>query len=288
MGIYEHKPERFLAELCKHSEEEPPREVAHAYCAGYECGDWRAKQFAGHLIEWLPDYALIEDELREINHANSYIKLQQAAVRVYTSEKYTSRGEVGEIALHAICREFFGTIPISQRVYYKSASNDVVKGFDLVHARFINGDDIEIWLGESKLYKDDTDAVVSAIASVAEHLDKGFLTEQKLLLGPQIPRTTPNYNKLLKLFKSQTSLDDLLSSAVFVIGVLCTSDAASKASMADDAYKNAVNNELARLFEKVKKSGLCGKVKILFIYVPLADKTTLIDAFDNKLKGLQC
>ena len=144
MTIYHTKPNRVLKDLHAHAESNPGEGI---YCAGFEFDHWRCIPFANHLIEWLPEYALPEEEL-SVTHGNMYVKLQQAAVRVYTSEKYERRGEVGEIALHAVCRDFFGTIPISSRVFYKSASNDVVKAFDLVHARFPNNDVMEIWLGE--------------------------------------------------------------------------------------------------------------------------------------------
>ncbi len=148
MSVYDTKPERFLQRL--HSKDGNP--APRLYCAGFEFDTWRCQQFAFHLAEWLPDYALPEDELR-MDHGNVLLKLNQAAIRVYTSAKYASRGEAGEIALHAICRDFFDTIPISPRVFYKSASNDVVKAFDLVHVRFPKDGSIQIWLGESKLYK---------------------------------------------------------------------------------------------------------------------------------------
>jgi Cap4 SAVED domain len=122
----------------------------------------RCRQFADHLIEWLPEYALLEEELR-VHHGNIFVKLQQAAVRVYTSDKHQNRGEIGEIALHAICRDFFGTIPISPRVFYKSSSNDVVKAFDMVHAYFPAGKGVELWLGESKLYGDADAAIRDAM-----------------------------------------------------------------------------------------------------------------------------
>jgi hypothetical protein len=130
VGVYDQKPVRFLERLHHKSETNSAWSVC---CAGFELSVWRCKQFADHLIEWLPEYALLEDELR-VHHGNIFVKLKQAAVRVYTSDKYESRGEAGEIALHAICREFFGTIPISPRVFYKSSSNDVIKAFDMVHA----------------------------------------------------------------------------------------------------------------------------------------------------------
>jgi hypothetical protein len=115
---YDTKPDRFLKDLHVHAASNPGEGI---YCAGFELDQWRCSAFANHLIEWLPEYALPEDEL-SVTHGNMYVKLQQAAARVYTSKKYGQRGEAGEIALHAICRDFFGTIPISSRVFYKSAS----------------------------------------------------------------------------------------------------------------------------------------------------------------------
>jgi hypothetical protein len=216
---YNTKPDRFLKGLHFQAASNPADGI---YCAGFELSRWRCSGFANHLIEWLPEYALPEEEL-SVTHGNMYVKLQQAAIRVYTSEKYKQRGEAGEIALHAICRDFFGTIPISSRVFYKSASNDVVKAFDLVHARFPKDETLEVWLGESKLYENGSDAVASAIASVRSHIEQGFLQNQKLILGPQIPKSTPHYEKISAIFKSQTSLDSLLSSSIFVIGIFCDS-----------------------------------------------------------------
>jgi len=221
MSVYRFKPERFLSRLHSVTDKNP---AADLFCAGFELGEWRCQPFAYHLIEWLPDYALAEDEL-QTHHGNAFVKLRQAALRVYTSQKYELRGEAGEIALHAICREFFNTVPISPRVFYKSTSNDVVKSFDLVHAQFPAGSKFQIWLGESKLYSASKPAISAAISSVKDHIRKGFLTNQKLILGPQIPKSTPHYAAIMEIFKTQTSIDKFLAASVFVIGILSDSSA---------------------------------------------------------------
>jgi hypothetical protein len=100
LSVYDKKPARFLEQIYLNDDQNPRCGIC---CAGFEMEAWRCKPFANHLIEWLPEYALPEDEL-SIDHGNMYVKLQQAAVRVYTSKKYEKRGEAGEIALHAICR----------------------------------------------------------------------------------------------------------------------------------------------------------------------------------------
>lgn len=76
MSVYDDKPERFLAKL--------PVSVGEnieVYCAGFQQEAWRCVDFAFHLAEWLPEYALPEDELRT-HHGNLLMKLHQAAIRV--------------------------------------------------------------------------------------------------------------------------------------------------------------------------------------------------------------
>ena len=283
MSVYDNKPERFLDHL--HTAE-VLNLSSGLLCAGYEANKWRCKQFAFHLAEWLPDYALPEEEL-QVNHANSLLKLHQAAIRVYTSPKYEKRGEAGEIALHAVCRDFFGTIPISPRVFYKSASNDPVKAFDMVHARLPEGKPVEIWLGESKLYQNGASAISEAIASITAHIDAGFLTNEKMLIGPQIPKSTPGYEEISALFKKGASLDLLLSSAVFAIGILCDSISAKQAKKRDERYIAGAVAELNSLAKSLADRGSTATLRFVLIYVPLAGKKELVEAFDAKLKALQ-
>ena len=236
-------------------------------------------------MEWIADYALKEDELR-VSHTNMYIRLREAAARIYRSENYKARGEIGEITLHAICRDFFDTIPFAPRVFYLTASNDVVKSFDMVHVRYVDDGSLELWLGEAKFYKDAADAINSAVTSVEAHIKQGFLNNEKLLLGPQISKEIPRYQEIRDLFSAQTSLDDLFQAAVFPILIASNSKAVTCHGETSDAYITEVVQELVALEEKVIASGLAQKIKILLIYVPLASKEALAASFDERLKGI--
>jgi hypothetical protein len=156
-----------------------------------------------------------------------------------------------------------------------------------VHARFPKAGGVELWLGESKLYSDTKDAIAEALKSVTEHLHQGFLKEQKLLLGPQIPKTTPRYNELMELFEPQTSLDKFIAAGVFVIGIMSNSVACGSAKIIDDAYKAALETEFAVLKQRLEKSGITKNIRVVLLYVPLANKDKFVTAFDAKLKGLQ-
>lgn len=236
-------------------------------------------------MEWIADYALKEDELR-VDHGNMYVRLREAAARIYTSGKYQSRGEVGEILLHAICRDFFETIPFAPRVFYLTASNDVVKSFDLVHVRYTPQGKFELWLGEAKFYANADEAILSALASISAHIDAGFLKNQKLLLGPQVSKDVPRYQEIRELLSVQTSLDKLFESAVFPVCIACDSDSAASSTGHDGTYSGAVQGELDKMVKRIVASGLTQKIRLLLLYVPLGSKSELATAFDKRLKGV--
>jgi hypothetical protein len=280
--VYDNKPARLLAQLSVDLAENPQN---GSYCAGFECQVWRCEPLADHLMEWLADYALREEELR-VSHTNMYVRLKEAAARVYSTDSYTTRGEVGEILLHAICRDFFGTIPFAPRVFYLTSSNDVVKSFDMVHVRYLDDNSFELWLGEAKFYEDGAAAIKAAIASVKTHIDQGFLNHEKLVLGPQVSSAIPRYREIRELLSVQTSLDSLFDAAVFPICIACDSEATAGSASSSESYAQAVVEELSKLQARLVASGLTQLIRVMLIYVPLASKTALAKAFDDRLKGV--
>jgi hypothetical protein len=281
MNVYDNTPARLLLQL--HSEATPWQH--DSFCAGFEISQWRCSALADHIIEWLPDYALKEDELN-VNHGNIYVRLKEAAARVYSTKEYNKRGELGEITLHAICRDYFKTIPLAPRVFYKTASNDVVKSFDMAHVRYVDDSTFEIWLGESKFYKSGASAISAAIKSVKEHIDAGFLKREKFILGPQISLSLPNAEKIRKLLASQTSIDALFQNAVFPVCIVCDSDAVKTHKNHTAEYIESVYSELAELRDRLDQSALPSKIKMHLIYVPLESKDKVAKAFDKRLKSL--
>jgi hypothetical protein len=259
---YDDKPTRLLTQLSVDLTGNPG---LGCFCAGFELQAWRCDSLANHLIEWIADYALKEDELR-VHHGNMYVRLKEAAARVYTSENYKKRGEVGEIILHAICRDHFGTIPFAPRVFYLTSSNDVVKSFDMVHVRYLTGKTFELWLGEAKFYEDGREAIHAAIASVEAHIQQGFLKNEKLLLGPQISKSIPLYQEIRNLLSVQTSLDELFKAAVFPVCIACDSKITAAGDAICDAYTDGIKDELAELAAKVQASGLPEKIKVMLFY----------------------
>lgn len=261
--------------------------IARSYCAGFEFSEWRCTGLADNLIEWIIDYALKSDELRDTNHTNSFIRLKQAASRVYTTENYQRRGEIGEITAHAICRTYFATIPIAARVNYLSSSNDPVKAFDLVHVRYIENEKIELWLGEAKFFQDRNQAIQDAIRSITGHISAGFLRNEKLLLGPQVSNDIPHSHKIKNLLSAESSLDELIRNAIFPVFIMANSNATSIHTEFCDEYKRLVGEEILKLWTHLSEADFIDKIRVMLIYVPLQDKIRLAREFDNRLKNLQ-
>ena len=283
MTAYTNVPDRLLTCLYDSNSDSQSQAL---YCAGFDLQEWRCNAFADHIMEWLADYALVEDELK-VSHTNMYVRLREAAARIYTSDKYQKRGELGEIVLHAICRDFFETIPLAPRVFYLTASNDVVKSFDIAHVRYLNGGAFELWLGEAKFFQDAGEAMTSAIESVKAHIDAGFLKNEKLLLGPQISKSIPNYDGIRALFSPNAPIDKLFQTAAFPILIAADSKAVANGTSQDAPYIASARAELTKLETKLKASGLREKIRILLIYLPVKSKDDLAVAFDKRWKGLQ-
>lgn len=285
MGVYDKKPDPFLIRISVLPGDKPRLDLS---CAGYDGGKWRGKGLANYLMSWLPDYALNDEQLQHFTHASGWTQFREAAARIYTTKYADKRGEIGEISLHAICRQHFNTVPLVPRVFYLTGTNELVKGFDLVHYRNPHPKQpIELWLGESKFYKNRSTAIADAIASLRKHIDHGFLKNDKLLIGPQIPHSTPRYEDIRAIFRDNTPIDDLKARAVFPIGIFAESPAVKSKTNHDAAYFSAINAELSALSASVVQSGLTAEIQILLIYVPLLSKSEIIKHFDSKLKAIQ-
>ncbi len=245
---------------------------------------WRYQNLAAHLTDWLPDFAIRHDDLpKKIETTTEYRKLTEiAAARVYDTNKTASRGEIGELMLHAICRQFSGTFPTVSKVYYKTSSNDVVKGFDLVHTRYnAKRKELQLWLGEAKFYKDGSRAVRDAIKSITQHLDAGFLNSEKILLGGKISKDTPGYSKLEWLFEKDTPLDDIFDR--LVIPILIAYDSEHTLSYKDDKSYDALAIAETTKFQQQFKKKIPSSISFYCFYVPMNSKANLIKAFDRRL-----
>lgn len=266
-----------------------------ALCAGFERGQWRNEQLADHMMEWLPEFALEYSELNEIGHANALRMTKKAAKIVYQTEKYGLRGEFGELLLHIAIRQVYETLPAVSKIYYKSAVNETVKGFDAVHV-VRKDNDLELWIGETKFYENITRAIYDVSKEIIDHLETDYLRSEFILIKNKIDLSWPEAEKLKKLLHENTSLDEVFNKACIPILLTYDSDVVGFSGEYNDEYRERIRNELINAYVRLRDkidSGYKDRFTQDFpltahvILVPLKEKKKLIAALDQRLKALQ-
>lgn len=277
-------PTRLPAPLLKRIVDREERPRALALCPDFEMGSWRHKKLAEHLFDWLPEVALRPHE-REALLYEPNKTLAHACRRLFDTDDPSKRGEVGELLLHAACRQEFKTAPAVTRLFYKMRSNDSVTSIDVVHVLY-NPDDrqLELWMGEAKLYDSVQDARYKALESIKPLWNPEFLTEMKALIGPKIEEGTPHDAELAWLFEDETSLDKIVSRIVIPICIAADFEPTMAASIRDNDYLKHVEDELDAA-RKYFEDRVPSNVQFVVIFVPLDCKEKLENAINDRVKS---
>jgi hypothetical protein len=259
----------------------------HGLCIGYERKQWRIDQFVDHIVEWLPEFALSHEECKSLNHANAFRSIRLAARTVYKTKKFANRGEFGELFLHAAIRQIYDSLPAISKIYYKTAVNDTVKGFDAVH---VVGPphEMELWLGEAKFFKNVRRAITAVMSELNKHTNSDYLRDEFMLLTGKIDNSWPHADNLKKLLSPNTSLDAVFKRVC--IPVLLTYDSPCLAAHTEisaaytDAFKNEIQTHYREFKRQLTETDLPHEIRVHLFLFPLFTKVLLIQALDAKLK----
>jgi hypothetical protein len=256
-----------------------------ALTVDYEARAWRSEALARHLLEWVLDFALRREERAHLK-AGRAIEAARRAVMV-TFGNGNDRGVPGEILLHAVCRQFFGSDTVISKAWFKTAANDTYKGFDAVHCVHTDGE-LQLWLGEAKFYADLSSALRSALSDLEEHLAHDYLRAEFALIADKIDDSHPHGPDLRALMHPNTSLDAIFDRIVVPVLVAYDSPATGKHDHVCAEYRADLEAEVRRAwlrFGRGLDSGL--PVTIRLFLVPLSSKRMLLDALDKELAPWQ-
>jgi Cap4 SAVED domain len=201
-------PKKFL-ELRAHVVGPGDLPQALAMCANYDGGRWRAQELAEHLCRWLPEWALRYGERPTTGTMMEMAR--RAALKVYATDAYESRGEFGELMLHAVIRHEFGTDVAVSKIFFKDRANDTVKGFDCVHISRAKDRLLDLWLGEAKFYTRRSEAIASAAEELRQHLERDYLREEFAFVVDKLERDFPYTEEIRQLLDGEKPLDQIVS-----------------------------------------------------------------------------
>lgn len=265
-----------------------PEPALTSVCPGYERRVWRDEALVRDTFDrHLASFALPYSDLADIAEDTAAALLRRAAKAVYASDKYAKRGEFGELLLHAVCRDIFGSQPAISKITFKDAANDTVKGFDSVHIVGVS-DHLELWLGEAKFYDDLGRAIRDVTAELADHLAGDYLRGEFVAVVNKLDPAWPHSQRLARLLDENTSLDEVFD--VLTIPVLLTYD--SPAVNANDAvcdgYIAALTAEAEAAWDKfTARCDLSWGVRLRLILLPLLSKARLVHLMHERLQTWQ-
>ena len=249
---------------------------------GYELNVWRADSLAGHILDWVLDFALRPEERRPLSPGRARAVMRRAVDATFGNG--TDRGVPGEILLHAVCRQFFGSDTVISKVFFKTADNDTYKGFDGVHCVHNDDDELELWLGEAKFYRNLESAIRAALDDLEEHLRRDYLRNEFALVAEKIDDSHPHADELRRLMHPNTSLDEVFDRIVVPVLIAYDSDATRRHERLCPEYHEALEAEARRAWLRFSRGvDAALPVTVRLFLVPMADKTALLAALDEEL-----
>lgn len=205
---------------------------------------------------------------------------------IEVDDKYLKRGEFGELILHLLLRDFYDTIPLVSKIYFKDSYGSTVHGFDAVH---IEPNSEKIWLGESKLYSEGKKGVKELIEDLKNHITRDYLNDEFTIISKKIDVLDNIKEKdyWLDLLDSKTKLGEQIKS--ITIPLLCTYSCGIFANDNDedsDEFKKAFDEEITKLndyFVKHNNHPLKDKLDIILILFPIRCKNEVIKKLHTEL-----
>jgi len=302
------------------------------YYVGYDLGKYRNDELVEQILRVIVDFAygfhdgILEnsyniDLLRE--SAKSIYKIQtfEKVKKIYVDndneindsieDKFLRRGEFGELILHLLLRDFYNSLPLLSKIYFKDSDGHTVHGFDAVHiAPDINDKSkFSLWLGESKLYTNGKAGVKALTKDIEEHFNIKYLRREFALISKKknsyvaldkfedlnkkseyeifLKKQEEWYDKL----DEQEKLQDILSSVT--IPMLCTysSDTFNKHTDETlDEFKKDLEKEIKDIekhFHDNLTSPIAFDLNIVLLLFPVPSKKELVKQLHIKLNHLQ-
>lgn len=247
------------------------------FCVGYEQSRWRAEELVRDFFRrHLNSFALSYSEWKKIDGDNAAGALARSAKEVYTTDKYEKRGEFGELFLHGILRDFYKAEPAVSKIYYADGPNETAKGFDSVHVVVRDDGELDLWLGEAKLYTSMRGAIQEIASSLDAHVQGDFLRQEFMAVTNKLDSAWPHAQKLQDLLDENTSLDTIIDRLVVPVLLTYQSTAVSNHDRVTDQYMEDLTNEARTAWQSFKdKVHLGFPLTIHLIVLPLENTGTV-------------
>lgn len=262
---------------------------------------WRLDYFIAFIMGNIHETALTIKERDYYINKKDYAQIIEASSKNInlTDNKL---GEIGEIVLYGIMRRYYSAFKLVPKIFYKQNKNMYAQGFDSVHITLEN-EDILLWLGEAKLWKNIKDAMTNVYETLKEHLEKDFIKKElafaynnedfkSLENEPSI--TKEHYFKLKDMLNTTKSIDNLKEYLHIPILIIYECNITKNAKEKSEEYKEYVRNFIIEkskeffnnLNEKI--TDYYKNISFHLILFPIHDIEEVRNKFKCKIEAYRC
>lgn len=178
-------------------------------------------EWCDEIFDEIPNFALGKQKAQEISKDSPrkatkqgmkllyQIKEIQEANLIYLNEiedikiedKYLNRGEFGELILYYLLDKKLDKPQLISKIYFKDSYNSVVHGFDSVH---FDKNTNELWLGESKFYKNKNSALTELAKDLSDHFNVDFFKQEFTIINNRFNDVGIENNEIKELIDPDT------------------------------------------------------------------------------------
>lgn len=273
---YKTKPEPFLVEFHSSTEAELLRSLT-GFDVEYDFEEWRCRELAEHLVDWLPEFCLRASEIAnfQVHHAKTVLA---KSIGTFTEAKMPRDRLIAELILHTILRSRKGSEPIACKVFYEV--NGKLSEFGNAHIVHQPGEPDQLWLGLSRMISAGTmDDTLKEICTLLDlTISKTALTaEREIIISLREPHHhLPTSEKFNKALNRNSPAQEMLDVLCFPVLLAYDSDALAGGYLSD--YIGHLKKEITAHYDALKGqlTAKVAQVRIAVILVPIESIQELI------------
>lgn len=271
----------------------------------FEEGQWRHDHFLKFVLDHIGETALSEEERGKAVGMNFYSALIEAISRLRKVNNDKGKGgEIAEILLYGIMREYFSALPVVPKIFYKQNDNDNAKGADSVHIILEDDGRFSLWLGEAKFYNSiDNSRLDDPVESVLNTLEKRTLKKEASVLTNikdlDLLIPSPSVRGQIKeALSPNTSIDKIRALLHIPILLLHECEITSIATAMTEEFKNKLKEKHRKsaqaYFSKLdannskRESSIykLDEIKFHLILFPVPNKEVILKKFYDKVNAI--
>lgn len=263
----------------------------------FEGGKWRYSKFQNFIWDNIAETALSYKERESLidqNHSLLVAAAKNLRLTDSAKDELGKGSELAEVVLYGIMKNYYGSLSVVPKIFYKQNVQDNAKGADSVHIVIENDNDFSLWLGEAKFYNSiEDDRLGTVIESVFNSLNTDKLKKENSIITSVSDLDMVVLDKVLnqkiKLVLSQmASIDSVKPRLHIPILLLHECPITKAATSLDKNYRDKIINhhkERAESYFKkqIKKMStlvhLYSEIQFHIILFPVPEKKLIVEKF---------